>query len=114
MHESVAASANSASSSSQSVERLVMTSAGPFTGRSMSSIDSSASLPRYDQAVESEEEYKGDDVLDDMKEDDEDLDDDGERPGTGSRGSPNDQKEGLHKRKPRITLARGGACVVCR
>jgi hypothetical protein len=32
----------------------------------------------------------------------------------GSRDSSRDDGEGVAKRKPRVTLARGGACVICR
>ena len=48
-------------------------------------------------------------------EEDEDRDQEDSR---GSRGSSRDTRDGngsgMDKRKPRITLPRGGACVVCR
>ena len=42
-------------------------------------------------------------------------DDDEKDESRDSRGSSRDTKDGgLDKRKPRVTLPRGGACVVCR
>jgi len=56
--------------------------------------------------IESEADGMGESVEDDDDERDESRD---------SRGSSRDTKDGgLDKRKPRVTLPRGGACVVCR
>lgn len=94
-----------------------MTTANPFAAQSMSSFNSSTELSRQDPAGSSEEEYEADDTLDDMKEEDGEPDgdeEDGTRDRGHSRGSSAEQKDSTGKRKPRITLARGGACVVCR
>lgn len=80
----------------------------------MSSFSSSASLPQYEPAGSSEGEYEEDDLKDGGQGQNQDQDEDGNQERRESRGSSNDQKDGMQKRKPRITLARGGACVVCR
>lgn len=107
-------STTSSGSSSQSNNHFGMTPMEPHPSNSMSSFDSSASLPQYEQAGSSEGEYEIYDGLDEMKGDEEDQGGDEDEERRGSRGSSNDQKDGIQKRKPRITLARGGACVVCR
>lgn len=104
----------SSGSSSQSINQLGMTTATTTVAHpsnSMSSFGSSTSLPQYEQAVSDEEGLELDDYLDVMGEEDE-GDEDHER--HNSQGSAQDQADGVRKRKPRITLARGRACVVCR
>lgn len=94
---------------------MTATTTIPYISHSMSSFSSSTSLPQYEQAGSSEGEYEAYDAQDDLKETEQGQgqdDEDQERRGSG--GSSNDQKDGMQKRKPRITLARGGACVVCR
>lgn len=108
--------ASSSSSSSLPIHQFGMTAttAMPYASHSMSSFSSSASLPQYEPAGSSEEEYDGYDALDDKQEDGDEHQGNRDQEGGRSRGSSNDQKDGVQKRKPRITLARGGACVVCR
>jgi hypothetical protein len=57
---------------------------------------------------EGEEELDPDGVGEDITEDEEK---DGR---SDSRGSSREVKDCIERRKPRITLARGGACVICR
>lgn len=92
------------SSSSKSLNTF-----GPMTSYTftMTPNNFSRSIEGRGSMGESEADGMGESVGDD---DDEDRDE-----SRGSRGSSRDTKDGgLDKRKPRVTLPRGGACVVCR
>jgi hypothetical protein len=92
----------SSSSSSQSLNTF-----GPITGYSyqMPQYPSSNILDGQGSMGESEADGMGESVEDDDERDE----------SRDSRGSSRDTKDGgLDKRKPRVTLPRGGACVVCR
>ena len=74
-------------------------------------------LPQYGATGSSEGDYETYDTQGDIKDGEQDQgpgQEDGDEERRDSRGSSNDHKDGIQKRKPRITLARGGACVVCR
>jgi hypothetical protein len=88
----------------------------PYVSHSMSSFSSSASLQQYEPAGSSEGEFETYDTMENLKESDDQgrEQEEGNQERRGSRGSSHDQTDGIQKRKPRITLARGGACVVCR
>jgi hypothetical protein len=92
----------SSSSSSQSLNTF-----GPITGYSyqMPQYPSSNVMDGQGSMVESEADGMGESVEDDDERDE----------SRDSRGSSRDTRDGgLDKRKPRVTLPRGGACVVCR
>jgi hypothetical protein len=92
----------SSSSSSQSLNTF-----GPISGYSypMPQYPSSNMMEGQGSMGESEADGMGESVEDDDERDE----------SRDSRGSSRDTKEGgLDTRKPRVTLPRGGACVVCR
>lgn len=100
--------ASSSSSSSQSVNYLPFLSAEPhtYTYNQMPTYDSFPSATSGSR--DGEEELDADGVGEDI------LDDEEKETRSESRESPGENKDLVERRKPRITLARGGACVICR
>ena len=92
----------SSSSSSQSLNTF-----GPITSYTYPILQHSFSniIDGQGSMVESEADGMGESVEDEDERDE----------SRDSRGSSRDTRDGgLDKRKPRVTLPRGGACVVCR